>query len=78
MAKYYFHARKGSSMELYEDGLDFPTLALAKADALVAAREMLVEKAINGDSPDDEVFEIVNEDGQIVTLVPFSPSRALK
>ncbi|WP_156386987.1 MULTISPECIES: hypothetical protein [unclassified Rhizobium] len=76
MPRYFFHVRKGSAVELDEDGLDFPSVDEAKAEARRAAREILIDKAISGDPSNEEVFEITNEDGRIVCAVPIRSSGA--
>lgn len=61
-------------MELDEYGVDLLSVEEARSEAQLAAREILVDKAIDGDASDDEVFEITNEDGRIVSAVPFRSS----
>lgn len=66
--------RSGNSQERDEEGLAFSSIEAAQLEALLAAREILVDKAIRGDLSDDEVFEITSEDGTIVSTLPFRAS----
>ena len=53
------------------DGSELPDLAAAWAEAITAARHLWVEAIVAGRDLPDEQFEIVDEGGSTLMLVPF-------
>lgn len=74
MPRFYFHVRAGQVLEHDAIGVEFASLNDAKSDAEVAAREMLVDKALAGQSAFNEQFEIADETGTVVAIVPLMPT----
>jgi predicted peroxiredoxin len=74
MPRYFFHVRSGSELEMDREGLDFPSLDEAIADARQAGAEMLLDQAVEDTrSRSQSMFEIVDaSSGQVVAKVPFS------
>ena len=71
MPKYFFHLHTENSMASDGVGVEFPSLDAAVADAQRARREYLRDERI--DDPREERrcrFEITDQDGMIVTMVP--------
>ena len=71
MPKYFFHMHTENSIETDSVGVEFPSLGEAVADAQRARREYLWDERI--DDPREERrcrFEITDQDGMIVTMVP--------
>ena len=71
MPKYFFHLHTENSIETDSVGVEFPSLEEAVSDALRARREYLQDERI--DDPREERrcrFEITDQDGKIVMMVP--------
>ena len=71
MPKYFFHLHTENSMAPDGVGVEFPSLDAAVADAQRARREYLRDERI--DDPREERrcrFEITDQDGKTVTMVP--------
>ena len=71
MNRYYFHLRTDGVMELDDVGAEFETDDLAVIDASRAAREMVLDAVVSGETPLIQQFEITREDGTVVSLLPF-------
>jgi hypothetical protein len=71
MVKYHFHILHNGIREEDPDCADIATLDLAIEEAIRAAREIMSERILVGDSMDAARFEIATEDGTVVQLVHF-------
>ena len=71
MAKYFFHIRSDDTYSPDDQGVDFPTIEAAKREAITAAREMIADMVIEGDPLDGMRFEVTDESGNIVLILPF-------
>jgi hypothetical protein len=70
MARYYFHIQIGDTLATDDEGIDCPTVAAAKQEALASAREMLAN-AIKFDQPRvPDCFVIADASGREVLRVP--------
>lgn len=78
MSRFFFHIRDDEAFEIDLDGLEYPTLGHAVLDAQVAAREMVAEKVLRGERIDHQRFEIANDQGVVVAIVPFRATLWLK
>ena len=78
MPRYYFHIRNG--FELIEDpeGIELPSIMIAKSEAEEAARELLASKVKSGDIIDGQEFEIHDGWGNRLLRVPFKSALRLK
>lgn len=79
MSRFYLHIKKGAHLIEDEEGVDLPTHAHARAQAVEAARELWVDAIRTGSDLDADAFVIANEEGQQVTIVPVTdalPKRA--
>ena len=65
MPKYFFHRRRGSSVELDRMGVEFANLNEAVADARRARHEMMAEEDL-----DQLSIEIADHGGQVLAVVP--------
>ena len=65
MPKYFFHRRRGSSIELDRMGVEFANLNEAVADARRARHEMMAEEDL-----DQLSIEIADHGGQVLAVVP--------
>jgi hypothetical protein len=71
MALYYFHQMDGEEI-LDPEGIDLPDLEAVRHEAIRGAREILGEDLRNGMFDLRWRFEIVDEVGRLVMVVPFS------
>ncbi|SMF57974.1 hypothetical protein SAMN02982989_0664 [Xaviernesmea oryzae] len=71
MPKYYFHVRKDGVVEQDPEGAEFATIDQAHAEATQAAREIVAEMIVAGAVVDGHTFVIANEDGAVVSEIPF-------
>lgn len=77
MPRYFLHIRDGATLLKDPDGSELPDLEAARAEALAAARQLLVEliradKVLNG-----QRFEIVDETGTLLAVVPIREALRL-
>ena len=73
MPRYFFNVRSPSGLEMDPQGLEFPTLDEAIADARKAGAEILLDRAVEeSERRSQATFEIVDDSGQVVAKVPFS------
>ncbi|MEO8421916.1 MAG: hypothetical protein ABI457_12050 [Hyphomicrobium sp.] len=73
MPKFYFNVRSASGLETDPQGLEFPSLDEAIADARKAGAEILLDRAVEESQKRSQAtFEIVDASGQVVAKVPFS------
>lgn len=71
MPRYYFHVREHGSFREDLEGTELPSDDLAYEEAILAAREMLSEKVLNGGVIDGQVFEIMNDAGELIHRLPL-------
>jgi hypothetical protein len=71
MPHYFLHQRTETGLIPDEEGQGYPNLETAKEDAIDAARELMSEKVLEGIAPNGSQFEITDEAGTIVAIVPF-------
>lgn len=71
MPRYFFNIREHDT--LHEDllGTDLPNDDLAYQEAVVAAREMMSERVRDGVTIDGQVFEVMNDAGEVIHKVPL-------
>ena len=73
MPRYFFNVRSPSGLETDQQGLDFPNLDEAIADARKAGAEILLDRAVEeSHTHSQSTFEIVDASGQVVAKVPFA------
>ena len=70
--RFHFHIRHDTTgkLEPDEQGLALPDIAAAKAEAMQAAKELVIER-IRADGCIDSAFEVTNDQGEIVFVLPF-------
>jgi len=76
MPRYFFHVRDDG--RLFEDleGIELPDIPDVEAWLLKAASEVLSEDEWQGERTEGRSFEIVDDTGQIVLIVPFGDLQA--
>jgi hypothetical protein len=68
---FYLHIRDGDLLLMDVEGQDFPDVEAAHSEAVRSAREMLAEKLKLGEIVDGQEIEIVDEAGDVVSVVPL-------
>jgi hypothetical protein len=71
MPRFYFHVRNHDGVEEDFEGGVFQDAAAAEHEAVLAAREMMAQKILSGETIDGDRFEVTTEEGQVVAIVPF-------
>lgn len=69
--KFYFHVRDIDGYEEDLEGIDLPSLSIALDEARQAAREMVAELVLQHEKVDGRMFEIANDEGDVVGTVAF-------
>ncbi|MGV8830425.1 MAG: DUF6894 family protein [Devosia sp.] len=69
--RYYFHARSHEKFQADLEGTELASDQEARAEAIAAAREIIAEHILAGDSVDGHVFEINDKNGRVVERIPF-------
>ena len=72
MPRWYLHVHDGDKAILDPEGSELPSLAAAREEALIAARELLVDGLRSGRDRLYWRFEIADETGAPILMVPFS------
>ncbi|RFZ88410.1 hypothetical protein D0Y60_04265 [Shinella sp. WSJ-2] len=71
MTHYFFHICSRTERIEDREGADFTTLEAALVEAHFAAREILAEELRKGHVDKTRLFEIVDDEGQVVACLPF-------
>jgi hypothetical protein len=61
MGRFYFHLRAGDELTSDDEGMDLPDLSAAKREAMLTARELLVEAIKSGKQTVPEAFVIADD-----------------
>ncbi|MBB3447122.1 MULTISPECIES: hypothetical protein [unclassified Rhizobium] len=69
--KFFFHLRDVDSYEEDHEGIEFPSVAQAVAEARRSAREMVAELVLHDDVVDGRSLEIAGDDGSVLATVAF-------
>lgn len=69
--KFFFHLRDVDSYEEDHEGIEFPSLTQAVAEARRSAREMVAELVLHDDVVDGRSLEIAGDDGSVLATVAF-------
>lgn len=71
MPRFFFHIRDSESFEVDPEGVEFDSIESAVVDAKAAAREMMADMLRAGERVDGQRFEIADEHGKVIEIVPF-------
>jgi hypothetical protein len=72
MPLFYFHLRDGNKVIRDPEGVRLPDIASAHAEALQSARELMSQSNTGrARFGPEQQFEITNEAGETVAIVPF-------
>lgn len=69
--RFYFHVRSQEGYDIDEEGIDLPSIDAARDEARKAAREMVAELVLQAERIDGMRFEISDQDGAVLTTIPF-------
>jgi hypothetical protein len=72
MPRFHFHFWEHGVLLEDPEGQELSDLDRARNQAILAAREIMSEKLAAGRSPDHSRFEIADEAGKVVLIVPFT------
>jgi hypothetical protein len=72
MPRFFFHIKDGSDLIRDEEGIDLPSAAHARIEALVSARELWASAIKAGRDIEADAFVIADQDGNQLTFVPFA------
>ena len=71
MPRFFFHIRDGDEFIEDPDGSVLRDLEAARAEAIAGARAVLAAKVLAGQVIDGQKFEITDESGNVLELMPF-------
>lgn len=71
MPRLLLHTRNGDNLVWDEEGSQYASLEEARDEAVIAAREVLAERMRLGKPMGDGRFEITDETGALVLMLPF-------
>jgi hypothetical protein len=72
MARFYFHFQEGAHLIKDEEGIDLPSVAHAREEALQSAREICADAIKAGRDLRVDALVVAGEDGTQFTLVPIT------
>jgi hypothetical protein len=78
MPRYFFNIRDGSDLALDEEGIVLDDLSEAREEAILGARDIIIEKVRAGELIDGQEFEITDASGKILRKVPFREAIRLR
>jgi hypothetical protein len=70
--RFYLHIKDGANLIRDEEGVDLPTAADARAQALHAARELVADAVMSGRDLDADAFLIADQSGKQLTYLPLT------
>ena len=72
MPHFYLHIKHGADLIRDEEGIDLPTLADARAEALLSARELWADAIKAGQDLGADAFVIADAEGKQLMFVPVT------
>ena len=72
MGRFYFHLRAGDELTSDDEGMDLPDLSAAKREAMLTARELLVEAITSGKQTVPEAFVIADDEGRALDTISLA------
>jgi hypothetical protein len=71
MPRFFIHVPDGDALRADVEGAEFPDLEAARAQALAAARDRVVDELLSAHRVPDGEVEVRDEAGRIRATVPF-------
>jgi hypothetical protein len=79
MPRFFFDHRHGQgAVDRDDEGIEFPSLEAAYHDATQAAVEMQTDACCEGDCATEDAFEIRDETGRMLLILPFTEALSRK
>jgi hypothetical protein len=75
--RYFLNIRRGDEVIHDLEGSELPDLDAARAEAIYGAREILAQNVRVGTVITGRKFEVCDEEGAVVLVVPFSDAVEL-
>jgi hypothetical protein len=72
MGRFYFQLRAGDELTSDDEGMDLPDLSAAKREAMLTARELLVEAIKSGKQTVPEAFVIADDEGRALDTISLA------
>ncbi|KRR08555.1 DUF6894 family protein [Bradyrhizobium valentinum] len=72
MGRFYFHLSAGDELTSDDEGMDLPDLSAAKREAMLTARELLVEAIKSGKQTVPEAFVIADDEGRALDTISLA------
>jgi hypothetical protein len=72
MGRFYFHLRAGDELTPDDEGIDLPNFTAARREAILSARELLVEAIRSDKRKIPDALVIADEDGRTLNIVPLA------
>ena len=78
MSRYFFHLRDGVEISYDREGRELPDTEAARAKAIESARHTMAKAILSGERLGmTRVFQVEDEDGRTIALVPFREAIVL-
>jgi hypothetical protein len=71
MRRYYFNFRKGDEISVDRRGMWLPNENYARTEAIQLWGTVLAVAIVSGDPPEQCEYEIANDNGDTVAVIPF-------
>jgi hypothetical protein len=72
MTRYFFNIRLADGVLKDTEGQELRSLEEARAEAIETAKELMAESILLGEKIDHRAFEISDESGETLDVIPFS------
>jgi hypothetical protein len=72
LLRFYLHIKDGEDLIRDEEGVDLPTAADARDQALHAARELVADAVKSGRDLGADAFLVADKNGKQLTFVPMT------
>ena len=71
MARYFFHIRENGTYDKDDEGIELPGIEAVKNQLHMAVRKLVMQMVRHGEPVVGLSFEVADEKGNIVLVVPF-------
>jgi hypothetical protein len=78
MPHYFLDFRIAGDFLKDQTGAEFPDIAHARREAILAARELVAERVLTGVLPLDVLFEVKDQWGMVLDMVPLEAAVRLE
>jgi hypothetical protein len=78
MRRYYFNFRKGDELSVDQRGMWLPDEGSAQKVAIQLWGTVLAVAIVSGDPPEECEYEIANDNGDTVAIIPFGACGSIQ